>query len=135
MERFELAITVLLVVLVMICVYIAASWTLWRKQKKKGFVEEWLDKESSAFRKGFVPEGEEGLPKITITPIQPRPDISNEVSITLLSSNHIRWKVHSSGLLCHGKKRKLRKEGGGDERRKDSPNSMYQGSVCVIDIF
>lgn len=79
MERFELAIVVLLVVLVMICVYIAASWTIWRRTKKKSPVEEWLDKNdvtSSAFRKGFVPEGEEGLPKITITPVQPRPDIS-----------------------------------------------------------
>lgn len=79
MERFELAIIVLLVVLVMICVYIATSWTLWRNSKKKSPVEEWLDKNddnNSAFRKGFVPEGEEGLPKITITPVQPRPDIS-----------------------------------------------------------
>jgi len=63
----------------MVCVYIAASGTLWRTNKKKSPVEEWLDKNdvsSSAFRKGFVPEGEEGLPKITITPVQPRPDIS-----------------------------------------------------------
>ncbi|KAK3735091.1 hypothetical protein QZH41_011261, partial [Actinostola sp. cb2023] len=79
MERFEIVITVLLVVLVMICVYIAASWTLWRKHKNKSPVEEWLDngvEDSSAFRRGFIPEGEEGLPKITITPIQPRLDIS-----------------------------------------------------------
>ncbi|XP_031568987.1 uncharacterized protein LOC116303564 isoform X2 [Actinia tenebrosa] len=79
MERFELAIVVLLVVLVIVCVYIAASWTFWRKQSK-GHVQQWLETGhdegiQSSISRGFAPEGEEGVPKITITPVQPRPDV------------------------------------------------------------
>ncbi|XP_032241493.2 uncharacterized protein LOC5515774 isoform X1 [Nematostella vectensis] len=75
MEKLELTITILLVLLVAVCVYIAASWTLWRRSHRRGDGGIFGDSEyDSAIYRSFGKQvvQEDGAPKITITPVQPR---------------------------------------------------------------
>ncbi|KAJ7389814.1 hypothetical protein OS493_028783 [Desmophyllum pertusum] len=81
MEKLEIIITVLLLCVVALGVYVATSWTLSRKKKKEdeGGREEvpykYLEEEAENARKKVAAAyAQETMPKITITPVQPRPD-------------------------------------------------------------
>ena len=80
MEKLEIIITVLLLCLVALGVYVATSWTLaWKKMKKEGGRQEvpykYLEEEAENARKKVATAyAQETMPKITITPVQPRPD-------------------------------------------------------------
>lgn len=79
MEKLEIIITVLLLCLVALGVYVATSWTLaWKKKKERGREEvpyKYLEQEAENARKKVATAyAQETMPKITITPVQPRPD-------------------------------------------------------------
>ncbi|XP_078376419.1 uncharacterized protein LOC144659784 isoform X2 [Oculina patagonica] len=92
MEKLEVIITVLLLCLVALGVYVATSWTLSRKKKKEdegdreGVPYKYLDEEAENARKKVATAyAQETMPKITITPVQPRPDFPR----SLLSSDEL----------------------------------------------
>lgn len=81
MEKLEIIITVLLLCLVALGVYVATSWTLaWKKKKEDGGGREEVpyryleDEAENARKKVATAYAQETMPKITITPVQPRPD-------------------------------------------------------------
>lgn len=81
MEKLEIIITVLLLCLVALGAYVATAWTLaWKKKKEDegGRVEvpyKYLEEEAENARKKVATAyAQETMPKITITPVQPRPD-------------------------------------------------------------
>ena len=76
-----MVITVILLCLLALGVYVATFWTLSRKKKEEneGGREEvpykYLEEEAeTARRKVAAAYAQETMPKITITPVQPRPD-------------------------------------------------------------
>ena len=93
MDKLEIVITVLLVCLVAVAVYAATSWTLSKKKKRyeeadrkkeEGHYKYQEDEIEHARKKVATAYAKETMPRITITPVQPRaffPRVSN----TLLS--------------------------------------------------
>ena len=81
MDTVEVIITVLLLCLLALGVYLAAFWTISRRKKGeheggRGEVPyKYLEEEAeNARRKVAAAYAQETMPKITITPVQPRPN-------------------------------------------------------------
>ena len=81
MDTVEVIITVLLLCLLALGVYLAAFWTISRRKKgehegSRGEVPyKYLEEEAeNARRKVAAAYAQETMPKITITPVQPRPN-------------------------------------------------------------
>lgn len=82
MEKLEIVIGVLILCLVALAVYAATSWTLSRKRRreveadheKEGVSYRYLEEEAEQVRKKVATAyAHETMPKITVTPVQPRP--------------------------------------------------------------
>ena len=95
MNALEIIITVLLLCLLALGVYLATFWTISRRKKEKheggrGEVPyKYLEEEAeNARRKVATAYAQETMPKITITPVQPRPNfprVRNPVCLYCLS--------------------------------------------------
>lgn len=92
MNALEIIITVLLLCLLALGVYLATFWTISRRKKEKheggrGEVPyKYLEEEAeNARRKVATAYAQETMPKITITPVQPRPNFPR----SLLSSDEL----------------------------------------------
>ena len=82
MEKLEIVIGVLLLCLVALAVYAVTSWTLSRKKRRDVDVDRgkeevpyrYLEEEAENARKKVATAyAQETMPRITITPVQPRP--------------------------------------------------------------
>lgn len=92
MDKLEIVITALLVCLVAVAVYAATSWTLSRKKKcyeepdhdkDEGHYKYQGDEIDYARKKVATAYAKETMPRITLTPVQPRavfPRVSNTFS-------------------------------------------------------
>ena len=92
MEKLEIVIAVLLLCLVALGVYVTTYWTLSRKKRrdaeddpKKAEVQyRHLDERAENERKKVATAyAQETMPRITITPVQPRPNFPRVCSILL----------------------------------------------------
>ena len=85
MEKLEIVIAVLVLCLVALAVYAVTSWTLTRKKRRSADADrekdavpyKYLEEEAEHVRKKVATAyAQETMPRITITPVQPRPDFS-----------------------------------------------------------
>ena len=83
MEKLEIVIAVLVLCLVALVVYAVTSWTLTRKKRRNADADsekdavpyKYLEEEAEHVRKKVATAyAQETMPRITITPVQPRPD-------------------------------------------------------------
>ena len=83
MEKLEIVIAVLVLCLVALVVYAVTSWTLTRKKRRNADADsekdavpyKYLEEEAELVRKKVATAyAQETMPRITITPVQPRPD-------------------------------------------------------------
>ena len=90
-----MAITVLLILLVSLSLYVAVTWTYWRRRNKRleenGPPFEYLQKTDSAewrvLSPQYTPSEEDTAPKVAIQPVQPRPDLTK---VTPVGCDHIK---------------------------------------------
>ena len=80
MDKLEIVITVLLVCLVALVAYVATSWTLSKKKRwcidhknDGGGYKHLQDEEEHAWKNVAKAYAQETMPRITISPVQPRP--------------------------------------------------------------
>ena len=113
MEKLEIVIAVLLLCLVAIGVYAATTWTLSRKKRRDANADrgeeevpyKYLEEEAENARKKVATAyAQETMPRITITPVQPRPEFPRvRVAVFIIylplkspserSKNHRRYDV------------------------------------------
>ena len=95
MEKLEIVIGVLLLCLVALGVYAVTSWTLSRKKRRDAdddpgrekVSQKYLEEEAENARKKVATAyAQETMPRITITPVQPRPDFPRvrDVLLTMI---------------------------------------------------
>ena len=101
MEKLEIVIAVLLLCLVALGVYVTTYWTLSRKKRRDAeddprktevqyrYLEEKAENERKKVATAYA---QETMPRITITPVQPRPNFPR-VRPILLSNRHLHSKT------------------------------------------
>ena len=115
MDKLEIVITALLVCLVAVAVYAATSWTL--SKRKKCYEEPDCDKEEGHFKyqeeeidyarkKVATAYATETMPRITLTPVQPRavfPRVSNTLfSLWTLLDHSLKRSWSKGGFISYG---------------------------------